>query len=318
MRDCLVEKFETLKVAVPSTVSKIYVHLPRGEGLTHNYYYYYRVLDEWERLESPSDAELYARLFVPGRQAPTFILEEDYEPFLRRLDNPELSEALRELAAERQDPTLIADDPSAVLRAGLFPGAVRILLGGTSSVLIILPGPVASCVDVALREGAERFEAAALPGPWRAAFFENRELSGPPKAVTQHSAIDFNWGLDAPLADFREDNFSIRWDTCLTVDTAVTVTFQLGSDDGSRLLIDGRAIIDHWGAHPFSTKAGVTALTPGVHHVEVQYSELNWDARIRLSADKGLLSRERLAHPTPDPALPCGEVGASQLNPAPL
>ena len=32
VRDCLVEKFETLKVAVPSTVSKIYVHLPRGEG----------------------------------------------------------------------------------------------------------------------------------------------------------------------------------------------------------------------------------------------------------------------------------------------
>ena len=90
--------------------------------------------------------------------------------------------------------------------------------------------------------------------------------------------------------DFPKDNFSIRWDTCLTVDTGGTVTFQLVSDDGSRLLIDGRTIIDHWGAHPFSMKAGVTALTPGVHHVEVQYSELNWDARIRLSADKGLLS----------------------------
>ena len=318
LRECLVEKFETLKVTTPNTVSRIYVHLPRGEGLTHNYYYYYRPLDEWERLDSPSDADLYVRLFVPGHRAPTLVFEEDYEQFLQRIGRPELREELRELAAERQDPRLTVDDPYAVVSAGPLPGAVRIRGAGTSQALVVLPGPLASCVDVAVGEGGEPFEFAAAPGPWRAAFFDNQELSGQPKAVTQHSSIDFDWGRGVPLLDFPEDNFSVRWDTCVTVAAAATVTFQLASDDGSRLLIDGRTIVDHWGEHGLSTKEGVTVLTAGVHHVEVHYSDVGLYARVRLRADEGLLSREQLVHPTTNSALPCSEIGASQLNPAPL
>ena len=38
LRHCLVERFDELTLVTPDTVSSVYVHLPDGKGLTHNYY----------------------------------------------------------------------------------------------------------------------------------------------------------------------------------------------------------------------------------------------------------------------------------------
>ena len=88
LRACLIDEFDTLRTSSANTVSRVYVHLPQGAGLTHNYYYYYRVFDQWERLESPSDADLFTRLFVPNHRAVTLITEHDYTSFLQRIGSP--------------------------------------------------------------------------------------------------------------------------------------------------------------------------------------------------------------------------------------
>ena len=152
LRACLVDEFDTLRTTLPNTVSRVYVHLPRGERLTHNYYYYYRVFDQWERLESPSDADLFTRLFVPNHQAVTLMAEHDYTSFLQRIGSPDLGEELRALAIKRLDQTLITDDSASEL-PGTLPAAVRIGGPGTSEMLFVLPGPLSRCADVAVREG---------------------------------------------------------------------------------------------------------------------------------------------------------------------
>ena len=131
----------------------------------------------------------------------------------------------------------------------------------------MLPGPLAGCADDLLGEGGSLVE--PMPGPWRAAFFDTPDLTGQPAVVAQCATPDFDWGERAPLPDFPTDNFSIRFDTCVTLDAAAVTTFRLSSDDGSRLFVNGTASIDHWGEHPFSTQEGLFALRPGVHHVEV-------------------------------------------------
>ena len=287
-------------------VSSVYVHLPAREGLTHNYYYYYRVLDRWERLASPSDADLYTRLFVPGHRAPTFVFEEDLTSFLQRIGSPEFGAVLLDLAAEMSDPTLATGEPGGVLPAVT---AVRLANAGTTRAVVVLPGPLASCADDLLAEGGSLVEP-LLPRPWRAAFYDTPDLTGQPAVVKQYATLDFDWGEHAPLPDFQADNFSIRFDTCVTLNAAAATTFRLSPDDGSRLFINGIAIIDHGGEHPFSTKEGVFALRPGVHHVEVRYAELAHEARIRLGDDAGLLSQDRLVHPTADPTRPCDNSSA--------
>ena len=50
-------------------------------------------------------------------------------------------------------------------------------------------------------------------------------------------------------------------------------SFDIGSDDGSRLLINGKMVVEHDGIHGHSNKSGKTKLTAGKHDIEVQYFE---------------------------------------------
>jgi mono/diheme cytochrome c family protein len=49
------------------------------------------------------------------------------------------------------------------------------------------------------------------------------------------------------------------------------VRFHLGSDDGSRLLVDGKKVVDVDGVHPHQTKSEEIQLAPGPHLVVVEY-----------------------------------------------
>ena len=72
----------------------------------------------------------------------------------------------------------------------------------------------------------------------------------------------------------------------LNVAAAGTYNFSLGSDDGSRLLIGGKTIVDNYLPQSFTTRtAPVTFTQAGLYRLEVAYFE-NWgDTGIRLSSD---------------------------------
>ena len=142
---------------------------------------------------------------------------------------------------------------------------------------------------------------------WRAAFFSNPELSGPAVAVARYGAIDADWGEAPPLRDVPADNFSSRWDTCLTLDDPLRVTFQLASDDGARLAIDGETIIDNWTIHPWASVDRGTILGRGTHHLRVDYFEETGEAAVRLTASVPLLTARYLSLPAEpfDAAQPC-------------
>jgi hypothetical protein len=48
-------------------------------------------------------------------------------------------------------------------------------------------------------------------------------------------------------------------------------TFFLSSDDGSRLLVDGRLVVDNDGAHGMQEKGGAIGLRAGWHALELQW-----------------------------------------------
>lgn len=69
------------------------------------------------------------------------------------------------------------------------------------------------------------------------------------------------------------DTFALVFTNKLTVFNEGTYTFQLTSDDGSRLLINGVTIVDHDGLHSASAKEGQVVLSPGVYDLRVEYFE---------------------------------------------
>jgi alpha-L-fucosidase len=68
-----------------------------------------------------------------------------------------------------------------------------------------------------------------------------------------------------------EENVAHVFKGLLQVDSAGIYEFELTSDDGSKLLIDGQVIVDHDGNHSTSAKTGFAPLQAGRHLVEVQH-----------------------------------------------
>jgi len=65
--------------------------------------------------------------------------------------------------------------------------------------------------------------------------------------------------------------FGFVYKAKMTVAQAGNYGFRTVSDDGSRLLIDGRTVVDNDGVHTPQSASGVANLTPGVHDLEIQY-----------------------------------------------
>jgi hypothetical protein len=121
------------------------------------------------------------------------------------------------------------------------------------------------------------------PPRWRAAYFSGTALLGDPHLHTA-GAVDFKWMGRRPRIDLGPDNFSARWDSCLELDTARIVDFTLGSDDGSRLFIDGEPIIDLWSEHGFQERTAEQDMKPGRHALRVDYYQAVGDAEVHLQA----------------------------------
>jgi len=79
--------------------------------------------------------------------------------------------------------------------------------------------------------------------------------------------------LDIKLEGMSE-HFGVRWEGKVEVKDQGFYLFFLASDDGSRLSVDGKAIIEHDGVHPSSdVRTGRVRLAPGLHEVRVDYFE---------------------------------------------
>jgi len=68
----------------------------------------------------------------------------------------------------------------------------------------------------------------------------------------------------------------------MTVDDAAKFTFDLTSDDGSRMFVNGNQIVDNWGPHGTKSKKGSVELEPGVHLLEVEYFDRRYGAKVSL------------------------------------
>ncbi|MEK6234694.1 MAG: DUF1592 domain-containing protein, partial [Planctomycetales bacterium] len=78
-------------------------------------------------------------------------------------------------------------------------------------------------------------------------------------------------GLIDLRAANRDEHFGLVFEGKLTAPKAGEHEFQIASDDGSRLIIDGRKVVEHDGLHGASTKKGKIQLAAGVHSLRVEY-----------------------------------------------
>jgi hypothetical protein len=69
------------------------------------------------------------------------------------------------------------------------------------------------------------------------------------------------------------DYFFIRWTGKIQIPKAGKYTFFLESDDGSRLFVDGKQVIDNGGQHAMTEKDAALDLADGPHSIKIDYFE---------------------------------------------
>lgn len=114
------------------------------------------------------------------------------------------------------------------------------------------------------------------PGQWLAEYFPNTALAGGPVLQRcETGPIDYYWmgseGSPDP-ARLPVDGFSARWTATLPFagGTARFITF---TDDGVRVFVNGRKVIDNWTDHPITMDTASVPLEAGQHVVRMEYFE---------------------------------------------
>jgi hypothetical protein len=77
-------------------------------------------------------------------------------------------------------------------------------------------------------------------------YFNTPDCSGDFFKTRYDPTIDFDWGQSAPLPEMNSNGFSVRWLGSLIVSNTEHYTFHTVTDDGVRLWINKRLIIDAW------------------------------------------------------------------------
>ncbi len=110
-------------------------------------------------------------------------------------------------------------------------------------------------------------------GEIRYAYYEGDWERLPDFKKLKPLASDGARGFDLTVAG-RGDKFGFVFESPLEVAVPGRYTFTLRSDDGSRLLIDGKVVVENDGVHgPQEEKTGAVDLTAGRHELGVHYFE---------------------------------------------
>jgi len=100
--------------------------------------------------------------------------------------------------------------------------------------------------------------------------------------------LDFKW-QKPPMEGAPQENFAVRWTGQLNVPRTGRYRFYATSDDGVRLYVGGRLVLENWSDHAAETKEGGVRLKAGRVPIIVEYYQstgaaelkLEWDARNR-------------------------------------
>ena len=81
-------------------------------------------------------------------------------------------------------------------------------------------------------------------------YFTNPSLSGVVALSKVDTSVNFEWGYTVvPAAGIPLDRFSVRWTGQVEAPVAGAYTFITQSDDGVRLWVDGKLLINRWNDH---------------------------------------------------------------------
>ena len=155
----------------------------------------------------------------------------------------------------------------------------------TDAVLWTAPDGVRGLVVALFEEARIDFlfpQTQGLTGPIRGEYFEGVNFDTH-KLDRREIRIDFAYGGGGPGEGVPNDNFSARWSGQIRVERTGEYTFYTQTDDGVRLTVDGKMLVDRWqdmGTTEFSGK--INLQSGRTYDFKMEYYERGGGAEARL------------------------------------
>ncbi len=125
----------------------------------------------------------------------------------------------------------------------------------------------------------------------RGEYFANNRLDGTPHLVRDDARIDFGWTLNSPARGIPFDWYSVRWTGAITAPASGARRLGVEGNDGYRLWVDGRLVIDNWEKRSYGVRLADVAFAPGSRHdIRLEFFESTGNARVKLVWDAGVRS----------------------------
>ncbi|QQQ28220.1 glycoside hydrolase family 3 N-terminal domain-containing protein [Chryseobacterium indoltheticum] len=121
-------------------------------------------------------------------------------------------------------------------------------------------------------------------------YFSNSDLKGNPAFEKQDEQLNFKWTLYSPNPEkLQPDNYSVRWTGKLEAPNSGKYQLGLRGNDGFRLYVNGKLLIDNWEKLTYSTKTvDVDFVTGQKSDIIVEFHENRGEANIELIWNYGL------------------------------
>jgi hypothetical protein len=116
-----------------------------------------------------------------------------------------------------------------------------------------------------------------------ATYFNNKDFTGSTFSRIDRT-VNFDFGVhQSPAPGIAGDTFSVRWHGMVYPAFSETYTFTVRSNDGVRLWIDGKSVIDQWVTRPRDNVSGsITLQGNRLYDLRLEYFDDRRTASVRL------------------------------------
>jgi len=124
--------------------------------------------------------------------------------------------------------------------------------------------------------------------------------------------INFTWGDGEPDPSLGADNFSVRWTGEVEVAFTERYTFYTNTDDGARLWVDGKQLVNDWNDHGAEENSGTINLVAGrFYNIVMEYYENGGGAVAQLSWSSPRTPKQLIPQAALSPLIKAGNPNPS-------
>ena len=102
------------------------------------------------------------------------------------------------------------------------------------------------------------------------------------------------YNINLKKIDLPGGSFAMQFFTNISIEKAGKYTFYINSNDGSRLFIDDKLLVDNDGDHGAKELSNTVELTPGMHSIRADYFQAGGAKVLSVSYESAEISKQYL------------------------